>query len=169
MSARIFLRCALKCSKWVSVLATASVGAVSGYVTARSGSDPYVVAAVVSALLGGLLGWCAFALARRRATGVFISSLCTVAFALVFGVTLWQITESRKSEENARFEEFLQRAKELRIKQQNEHFELVYRCSEFERNLNKRRYEWGLEPLPIGWCVEPRRWNMSVTSLTASE
>lgn len=121
-------------------VAAVSIGALTGYLTSATSLDPDVVAAVVAALLAGLVGWIAWAVGLGR-------PLVPCLFAVIFSVSSWASNsygvEQGFKNANERLEARLQI--ELVILR-----ERLVHCSEVEFRTNQEREGAGLDPLPAG-------------------
>ena len=144
------------------LVAAASVGITTAYLTGRVDGDPYVIAAVISALIAGLVGWCGLAIRRgsqehaslpedelkrinlpeyalKKAS---VPAWFTIVFCVVFLPSLL-ITEGLKDSEKQRD---YKTALMLEPKRFAEH---LLACSLLEMSINKwRKDELKLDPLP---------------------
>ncbi len=134
-------------AKPILAVAAASIGALSGYLTAGTSLNPNVVAAVVTALLAGLIGW--VALTIRKET--FEQSLVPSLFSVIFCVSFWLVLEIEVKLQELRAAEALGAELEMHSIILRERFA---NCSEIEFRTNLARKAVGLGPLRNGIVCE---------------
>ena len=128
-------------------VAAASVGGLSGFLTAGSQFNPDVVSAVVAALLAGLIGWIVLAIRKETIEQSLVPSLFLVVFCVSFWLVVWVQVELRQK----RDAEALAAQPQIQSILLGEHFAS---CSEIEYRTNLARKAAGLDPLRNGIVCE---------------
>lgn len=125
----------------------ASIAATAGYLTGRTENDTVVGAAVVTGLLGLMLGWFAFAARDEDIGPSVLSSLGAVIFCTVFILVMrWTIKDLEQEEHDALAQELILR-QDLDLHKFDLHRQHLERCSELEFRINNERKKVGLPPL----------------------
>ncbi len=118
----------------------ASISATAGYLVGRTENSSVIAAAVVTALLGAMLTWCAWAAKDKNIRYSILAGFGTAFFCLIFILVMNLTINSVASEDRIAWEQELLLTEKLLER----HLE---QCSELEFRINKAREKVGLPQL----------------------
>lgn len=122
------------------LVAFAGVAATAGYLTGRTENSSVIGAAVATALLGAVLGWCILASKDDKVASSLLSSLVAIVFCGVFLSVMNREIKNVELVDRATLEDELR----LRLVLHQRYLEW---CSEAEFRINRDRADISLPPL----------------------